>query len=86
MVLGWFVLSGRNLARLRWSGLRWPLFRDILRVGAVASLQSVQTNVTIAFATALVAAAAGVLLTAILAAIHRQLAGPSPEAIGATFD
>ena len=59
-VLGWYVLSGRNLARLRWSGLRWPLFRDILRVGAVASIQSVQTNVTIAFATALVAAAAGV--------------------------
>ena len=59
-VLGWYVLSGRNLARLRWSRLRWPLFRDILRVGAVASIQSVQTNVTIALATALVAAAAGV--------------------------
>jgi putative MATE family efflux protein len=59
-VLGWYVLSGRNLARLRWSRLRWPLFRDILRVGAVASIQSVQTNVTIALATALVAMAAGV--------------------------
>ncbi len=33
-----------------------------------------------------IGAAASVLLTAILAAIHRQLAGPSPEAIGATFD
>ncbi len=59
-VLGWYVLSGRNLARLRMAPLRWPLFRDILRVGAVASLQSVQTNVTIALATALVAGAAGV--------------------------
>ena len=59
-VLGWYALSGRNLARLHWSGLRWPLFRDILRVGAVASIQSVQTNVTIALATAVVAAAAGV--------------------------
>ena len=59
-VLGWYVLSGRNLARLRRSRLRWPLFRDILRVGAVASLQSVQTNLTIALATALVAGAAGV--------------------------
>jgi putative MATE family efflux protein len=59
-VLGWYVLSGRNLARLRRARLRWPLFRDILRVGAVASLQSVQTNVTIALATALVAGAAGV--------------------------
>ncbi|MBV8592632.1 MAG: MATE family efflux transporter [Acetobacteraceae bacterium] len=58
-VLAWYVLSGRNLARLQWSRLRWPLFRDILRVGAVASIQSVQTNVTIALATALVAAAAG---------------------------
>ncbi len=59
-VLGWYVLSGCNLARLRRSRLRWPLFRDILRVGAVASLQSVQTNLTIALATALVAGAAGV--------------------------
>jgi putative MATE family efflux protein len=59
-VLGWYVLSGRNLARLRRSRLRGPLFRDILRVGAVASLQSVQTNLTIALATALVAGAAGV--------------------------
>jgi putative MATE family efflux protein len=59
-VLGWYVLSGRNLARLRRSRLRWSLFRDILRVGAVASLQSVQTNVTIALATALVAGTAGV--------------------------
>lgn len=33
-----------------------------------------------------VGAAASALLTAILAAIHRQLAGPSAEAIGATFD
>jgi putative MATE family efflux protein len=59
-VLAWYVLSGRNLARLRCSGLRWPLFRDILRVGAVASLQSLQTNVTIALVTSLVAGAAGV--------------------------
>ena len=33
-----------------------------------------------------VGAAASVLLTAILAAIHRQLAGSSPQALGATFD
>jgi membrane-anchored glycerophosphoryl diester phosphodiesterase (GDPDase) len=33
-----------------------------------------------------VGAAASALFTAILAAIHRQLAGPSAEAIGATFD
>jgi putative MATE family efflux protein len=58
-VLAWYVLSGRNLARLRPARLRWPLFREILRVGAVASLTSVQTNVIIALTTALVAAAAG---------------------------
>jgi putative MATE family efflux protein len=58
-VLGWYVLSGRNLARLRRSRLRWPLFRAILGVGAFASLTSVQTNVIIALATALVAGAAG---------------------------
>ena len=41
------------------SRLRWPLFRNILNVGAVASITSVQTNVIIASATALVASAAG---------------------------
>src|SRR4029450_3818475 len=39
--------------------LRWPLFRSILGVGAVASVTSLQTNVIIALATALVASAAG---------------------------
>jgi len=58
-VLAWYVLSGRSLVRLRWSRLRWPLFRAILGVGALASLTSVQTNVIIALATALVAGAAG---------------------------
>src|SRR6266566_1274217 len=58
-VLGWYVLSGRNLARLRPTRLRWALFRDVLSVGAVASITSLQTNVIIALATALVAATAG---------------------------
>lgn len=59
-VLGWYVLSGRNLARFKWTALRWPVFRDILSIGAVGTLSSVQTNLTIAGATALVAGAAGV--------------------------
>jgi putative MATE family efflux protein len=59
-VLAWYILSGRNLARFHWSRLRWPLFRDILRVGAISSIQSIQTNFTIALATALVAGAADV--------------------------
>jgi putative MATE family efflux protein len=53
-VLGWYVLSGRNLVRFRLAPLRWPPMREILRVGAVASVTSVQTNVTIALTTALV--------------------------------
>ena len=58
-VLAWYILSGRSIARLRWSPLRWPPFKNILAVGAVASITSLQTNVTIALATALVASAAG---------------------------
>jgi putative MATE family efflux protein len=59
-VLAWYVLSGRNLARFRWSRLSWPVFHDILRVGAISGIQSVQTNFTIALATALVAGTADV--------------------------
>lgn len=58
-VLGWYILSGRNLARFRWVAPRWPLFRAILRIGAVGAVTSLQTNVTIALLTALVAGAAG---------------------------
>jgi Na+-driven multidrug efflux pump len=58
-VLLWYVLSGRNIARLRLLPLRWTLFREILGVGAVASVTSIQTNVIIALATALVASSAG---------------------------
>jgi MATE family, multidrug efflux pump len=58
-VLAWYVLSGRNLARLRFTRLRWSGFREILGVGAVAAVTSVQTNVIIALATALVAMNAG---------------------------
>ena len=55
VVLAAYVLSGRNAARLRLVALRWSPFREILRVGAVASLTSVQTNVTVALTTALAA-------------------------------
>jgi putative MATE family efflux protein len=58
-VLAWYVLSGRNLARLRLTRLRWSRFREILGVGAVAAVTSLQTNVIIALATALVAMNAG---------------------------
>jgi putative MATE family efflux protein len=58
-VLAWYIASGRNLVSLRWSRLRWPLFSSILGVGAFAAVTSVQTNVIIGLATALVASAAG---------------------------
>jgi MATE family, multidrug efflux pump len=58
-VLLWYILSGRNLAGFRLTRLRWPLFRDILAVGAVAAVTSLQTNLTVALATALVAGTSG---------------------------
>ena len=50
------LYRGRAVVRpaLHGGGLRWPLFRDILRVGAVAALITIQTNVTIAVCTGLV--------------------------------
>jgi putative MATE family efflux protein len=50
-----YLWSGRSVVHpsLHAQGFRWPLFRDILRVGAVAALVSVQTNLTIAIATGL---------------------------------
>ena len=59
LVLGWYVLSGRNVARFSLAPLRWQHAREILRVGAVAGVSTVQTNVTVAATTALVALAAG---------------------------
>ncbi len=58
-ILGWYILSGRSVVRIGWSGLRWPLFADILRVGAVGAVSTLQTTVTVALTTALVGAAGG---------------------------
>ncbi|MDR6871680.1 putative MATE family efflux protein [Bosea sp. BE125] len=60
LVLGWYILSGRNVVRFAWIRLRWAIFADILRIGAVGSITSLFTNVTIALSTAMVAAHAGV--------------------------
>jgi putative MATE family efflux protein len=60
LLLGWYILSGRNLARFRWVRLQWRMIREILRIGAVGTISSLQTNVTIGLATALVAGKAGV--------------------------
>jgi MATE family, multidrug efflux pump len=58
-VLAWYILSGRCVVRLRRARLRWPFFADILRVGAVGAVNTLQTTLTVALTTALVGAAGG---------------------------
>ena len=58
-VLAWYLLSGRCVVRLRATTLSWPFFWDILRVGAIGAVSSLQTSLTIVLITALVGAAAG---------------------------
>src|SRR5216684_3583520 len=59
LALGWYLVSGRSLVRPRMARLRWAFFADILRVGAVGSVSTLQTTLTVALTTALVGAAAG---------------------------
>ena len=56
VALAAYLWAGRSVVRLSFNGarFRWLLFRDILRVGAVAALITVQTNLTIAIATGFV--------------------------------
>lgn len=53
-VLAWYILAGRSVVRLRRVPIRWTLLRDILRVGAFASISSFQTNLTVGLTTAIV--------------------------------
>jgi putative MATE family efflux protein len=57
LVLLGYLGSSRSLVRLSPRGLRlrWSLFREILRVGAPAALNTVFTNLTVVLLTALVA-------------------------------
>jgi Na+-driven multidrug efflux pump len=59
LMLSASFIAGRSLARFRWAALRWSMFAEILRVGAVASVNSFQTTATVAITTALVAHAGG---------------------------
>jgi MATE family, multidrug efflux pump len=56
VVLLAYLRTGRSVVRHPFVGVRfrWPLFRDILRVGGVGALITVQTNLTIAIATGFV--------------------------------
>ena len=58
-VLAWYILMSRSLVRLRMTHLRWPFFADILRVGGVGAINTLQTTLTVILTTALVGAAAG---------------------------
>jgi putative MATE family efflux protein len=58
IALAVYLRSGRSVICLKLIGVRfrWALFADILRVGLVAALITVQTNLTIAIATGFVGA------------------------------
>jgi putative MATE family efflux protein len=58
LALAAYLWSARSVVRpkLLETRLRWPLFRDILRVGLLASLIAIMTNVTIALTTGVVGA------------------------------
>ena len=58
-ILAWYILRGDSVLRFRAARLRWAFFEDILRVGAVGSLSTLQTTLTVALTTGLVGAAAG---------------------------
>ena len=51
-----YLIAGRSAVRLSLggNGIRWALFSDILRVGGIAALITISTNLTIAISTAFV--------------------------------
>jgi len=58
-ILGWYVLSGRSLVTLRWTPLRWHLARQILRIGAIGSVNTLNTTLIMVLLTSAVGAASG---------------------------
>ncbi|WP_338811351.1 MATE family efflux transporter (plasmid) [Agrobacterium leguminum] len=60
VAMAWYILARRSAVRFRWVKLHRGAMRSILRVGGISSITSIQTNVTIGGATALVASVAGV--------------------------
>lgn len=57
--LAWYVLSGRAVVRLKPCRLEARVFGEIFRVGALASLTSIQTNLIFIVVTSIVGHAAG---------------------------
>jgi putative MATE family efflux protein len=59
LALACYIVSGRSIVRLTPARLSWERFADILRVGAVASISTFQTSLTVALTTGIVGVAAG---------------------------
>jgi putative MATE family efflux protein len=57
--MAWYIWSGRSVVRPVLPKLRKVLFVDILRVGAIGSINTLMTTLVFALATALVGAAGG---------------------------
>ena len=57
--MAWYLWSGRSVVRPKLARLRKVFFVDILRVGAVGSVSTLQTTLVFMLTTALVGAAAG---------------------------
>jgi putative MATE family efflux protein len=57
--LAWYLWSGRSVVRPVLPRLRKPLFVDILHVGAIGSINTLQTTLVFALATALAGMAGG---------------------------
>jgi len=51
-----YLRSGRSPVRLAWRRLEWRLFKDILGVGGISAIGTLQINLTVAIVTALVGA------------------------------
>jgi MATE family, multidrug efflux pump len=58
-VLAWYIFSGRSVVKLRRARLERAFFADILRVGGVGAISTLQTTLTVALTTALVGAHGG---------------------------
>jgi putative MATE family efflux protein len=58
-MLAWYISSGNSVVRLRMARLKPAFFADILRVGGVGTLSTLQTTLTVALTTSIVGAAAG---------------------------
>lgn len=56
LALGWYIAAGRSLVRWRWRLLRprWREIGEILRVGGIAAINTVMTNLTIVLVTAMI--------------------------------